>query len=91
MWVHLRKKSLANYKVAYLRGFPGKSVVKNLPVNVGDMGLIPDLGRSPGERKGNPLQSFCLGNPIDRGTWWDRKEITKSWYDLATKQQQKLI
>ena len=28
------------------------------------------LGRSPGERNGNPLQYFCLGNPINRGAWW---------------------
>ena len=33
------------------------------------MGLIPDLGRSPGERNGNPLQYSCLGNPMDRGAW----------------------
>ena len=50
-------------------GFPGGSVVKNLPANTGDMGLIPDLGRSPGERNGNPLQYSCLGNPMDRGAW----------------------
>ena len=34
-------------------GFPGGSVVKNLPANAGDMGLIPGLGRSPGEGNGN--------------------------------------
>ena len=33
-------------------------------------GLIPGLGRSSGEGDGNPLQCFCLGNPMDRGTWW---------------------
>ena len=51
-------------------GFPGASVVKNLPANAGDMGLIPGLGRSPEEGNGNQLQYSCLGNPIDRGTWW---------------------
>ena len=50
-------------------GFPGGSVVKNLPANAGDMGLIPDLGTSPGEGNGNPLQYSCLGNPMDRGAW----------------------
>ena len=50
-------------------GFPGGSVVKNLPANAGDMGLIPDLGISPGEGNGNPLQYSCLGNPMDRGAW----------------------
>ena len=37
-------------------GFPGGSAVKNLPANTGDAGLIPKLGRSPGEGNGNPLQ-----------------------------------
>ena len=49
-------------------GFACGSAVKNLPANTGDMGLIPGLGRSPGEGNGNPLQ-YCLGNPMDRGTW----------------------
>ena len=44
-------------------------MVKNLPANAGDMGLIPGLGRSPGEGNGNPLQYFCLGNSMDRGAW----------------------
>ena len=51
-------------------GFPGGSVVKNLPANEGDSGLITGLGRSPGEGIGNLLQHSCLGNPMDRGTWW---------------------
>ena len=34
-----------------------------------DMGLIPGLGRSPGGRNGNPLQNFCLENPVDREAW----------------------
>ena len=48
------------------------SVVKNSPANAGDMkdvGLIPGLGRPPGEGHGNPLQYSCLENPIDRGAW----------------------
>ena len=36
----------------------------------GDEGSIPGLGRSPGERNGNPLQYSCLGNPMDRGALW---------------------
>ena len=47
-------------------------VVKNLPANVGDVrdaGLIPGSGRSLGEENGNPLQSFCLENLMDRGAW----------------------
>ena len=44
-------------------------MVKNIPTNAGDMGLIPGLGRSPGERNDNPLKCSCLGNPMDRGAW----------------------
>ena len=46
---------------------PGGSLVKNLPANAGNAGLIPGSGRSPGEGNGNPLQYSCLGNPVDRG------------------------
>ena len=46
------------------------SVVKNLPVNAGDVGSIPVLGRLPGEENGNPLQHSHLENPMDRGAWW---------------------
>ena len=42
-------------------------MVKNLPANVEDVGLIPGSGGSPGEENGNPLQYSCLGNPMDRG------------------------
>ena len=44
-------------------------MVKNLPANARDIGLIPGLGRSPGERNGNLLQYSCPGNPIDREAW----------------------
>ena len=50
-------------------GFPGNSVVKNPPANAGDTNSIPRLERFPGEGKGNPLQYFFLGNPMDGGTW----------------------
>ena len=45
-------------------------MVKNLPANAGDAGLIPGLGRSPGGGNSNPFQYSCLGNPKDRGAWW---------------------
>ena len=48
-------------------GFPG---VKNPPANAGDMGLIPESRRSPGEGNGNPFWYSCLGNSMDRGAWW---------------------
>ena len=37
--------------------------------NAGDLGLVPGLGRSPGEGNGTPLQYSCLENPMDEGTW----------------------
>ena len=47
----------------------------NLPANAGDVrdaGSIPGRGRSPGGGNGTPLQYSCLGNPMDRETWWAR-------------------
>ena len=44
-------------------------MVKNLPVNAGDAGSIPGLGRSPRVENGNPHQYSCLGNPMDSGAW----------------------
>ena len=54
------------------KGFPGGSMVKNLPASAGatgDLCLIPGLGRSPGGGHGNLLQESCLENPMDRGAW----------------------
>ena len=57
-------------------GFPG---VKNPPASAGDMGLIPESGRSPGEGNGNPLQYSCLENSMDRGPLWATAHgVTKS-------------
>ena len=65
-------------------GFPGASVVKNPPASAGDVGLIPGLGRSPGEGNGNPLQYSCLENPIDRGAWWAIvHKVAESWTGLS--------
>ena len=47
------------------RGFPGGSAGKESACNAGDLGLIPGLGRSPGEGKGNPLQYPGLENSLD--------------------------
>ena len=54
-----------------------KLVVKNLPINAGDVRdavLIPGLGRSPGVVNGNPFQYSCLENSKDRGVRWGHKE-----------------
>ena len=60
-----------SYIVVYkeIWGFPGGSVVKNLPGNAGDMDSIPGSGRSSGEENGNALQYSCLEIPMDRGAW----------------------
>ena len=67
----LRKMSpaLIFYFCSQSKCFPGGAVVKNPPVNEGDTrdaGSIPESGKSPGERNGNPLQYSCLENPMDR-------------------------
>ena len=52
------------------KGFPGGTVVKNLPANAGDAGdtgRIPGWGRSPGGGNGNPLKYSCLESSMDKG------------------------
>ena len=49
--------------------FPSGSDGKVSAYNAGDLGSIPGLGGSPGEGNGNPLQYFCLENPMDGRTW----------------------
>ena len=62
-------------------------MVKNLPArggDAGDLGLIPGLGRSPGEGNGNPLQYSSLRNLMDRGAWWSTVfGVTKSQIRLS--------
>ena len=72
-------------------GFPGGSVVKNPPINAGDLGSIPGSGRPPGEGNGNPLQCPCLGNLMDRGAWWATVHgVSRVGHDLVTQQQQRV-
>ena len=67
-----------------LWGFLPSSVGKAFACNEGDLGLIPGLGRSPGEGNGNPLQYSCLENPMDRGAWWATvRGISRVRHDLA--------
>ena len=58
--------------------FPGGSDGKESAGNAGDLGSIPELGRSPGEINGKPLQYSCLEDPMDRVV----HGITKSWIRL---------
>ena len=63
-------------------------MVKNPPANagdIGDSGLIPGSRRFPGGGNGNPLQCFCLGNPMDRGARCATVNgVAKSWTQLST-------
>ena len=63
---------------------PGGSEVKASACNVGDLGLIPRSGRSPGEGNGNPLQYSFMVNPMDGGAWWATVHgVTKSQTRLS--------
>ena len=64
------------------RGFPRWLHGKESTCNAGDVGLIPELGRSPGGGHSNPLQYSCLENPIDRGVWWATVHgVARVWHD----------
>ena len=57
---------------------------KESACNAGDMGLIPGLGRSPRGGNGDPLQYFCLGNPMNRGVLWATIHgVAKNWTPLS--------
>ena len=64
------------------KGLPSFSVVKNLPANAGDVGLIPGSERSPEEGNGNTIQYSCLGSPMERSLagynpWGSQKSETQ--------------
>ena len=64
--------------------FPGGSDGKVPACKVGDPGLIPGSGRSPGEGNGHPLQYSCLENSMDGGAWWPTVQgVTKSQTQLS--------
>ena len=64
-------------------GFPGGADSKEFACNAGDRGLIPRLGRSPGEGNGCLLQYSYLGNPMDGGAWWNTVHgVAKIWSRL---------
>ena len=69
--------------------FPHSSVSKSPACNSGDPGLIPGLGRSPGEENGTPFQYSCLENPVDRGPWQATVHgVARVGHNLATKTNQ---
>jgi len=70
--------------MALFGGFPGGSEVKASACNVGDLGLIPGSGRSPGEGNDNPLPYSCPENPMDGKAWWATVQgVAKSWTRLS--------
>ena len=69
-----------------LMGFPGGSVVKNLPANTGDtrdLGLIPRCGKSLGGGNGNPFQYSCLESTMDRGARQAKFMGLQTWTRLS--------
>ena len=70
-----------------LLGFPCGSTgmqIQESTCNAGDLGSIPELGRSPGEESGSPLQYYCLENSMDRGAWEATVHVVaKSWTQLS--------
>ena len=70
-------------------GFPRWLSGKESACQTGDLGLIPELGRSPGEGNDNPLQYSCLGDPMDREGWQATVHgVAKSWALLLVTPQQ---
>ena len=71
---------VATCQDTFFGGSDGKASV----YNAGDPGSIPGLGRSAGEGNGNPLQYYCLENPMDRGAWQATVHVVaKSWTRLS--------
>ena len=74
MWAQIHASShLGLYPDKSIKGhlidFPGVSDGKEFACNAGDLHLVPESGRSPGEGNGNPLQYSCLENSMDTGAW----------------------
>ena len=79
-WEDPLEKELATPPVYFPGGSDGKASVYDAE----DPGSSPGLGRSPGEGNGNPLQYYCLENPMDRGAWWATVHgVAKSWTQLS--------
>ena len=69
-----------------MKGFPHSSVGKESACSAGEPGLIPRLGRYPGEGNGNPFQYSFLEDPMDRGAWRTTVHgVSRVGLNLATK------
>ena len=82
-------------RILLSQGFPGGSVIKNLPANAGDaghMGSIAGSGGTPGGGNGNPLQYSWPVNPMDRGAWCATvQRVTKSRTQLSRAEKQRVL
>jgi len=74
---------VGKYPLQYSWDFPCGSVGKESTCNVGDLGSIPGLGRSPGEGKGYPLQYSGLENSMDYSPWGRKESDTSEWLSLS--------
>ena len=84
-WQCTRNFTLPLLSLTTPLSFPGDLEGKASACNAGDPGSIPDLGSSPGEGNGNPLQYSCLENPMDGGAWEAAVHgVEKSGHDWAT-------
>ena len=73
-------------KSGLLKGLPLWLSGKEAFCSAGDMGSITESGRPPRKENGNPLQYFCLGNPMDRGAWMVTvMGLKRVGHNLATK------
>ena len=71
--------------ISEIPGFPGGSIGKESACNAGDLGLIPGLGRFPGEVKGYPFQYSGLENSIDYSPWVHKESDTTERLSLLAK------
>ena len=77
------------YQHDTMLGFPCSSFAKESACSAGNLGLIPELGRSSGEGNGNPLQYSCLENPMDRGVWQATVHgVRRVRHDIVTKERE---
>ena len=84
MYTLLYLRWMINKLLLYSTGFPGGSDGKEGACTEGDQGLIPGLGRSPGEGNVNPFQYSCLQNSKKRGAWCATVDgFAKSWTQLS--------
>ena len=88
--VRAKVQILASFVSPIIGSFPHRSAGKESACSAGELGSIPGSGRSPGEGNGNPLQCFCLENPMDRGAWQVTVHgVARVGHNLVTKERER--